>query len=105
MAMQLKWTISFNKEYENIFACSKDYYGVSKLKELNRKLKQTEFLLLDNPYLGKAEIMLAYHELEYRSIMLSKPFKLIYTIYEDCIYLVDIWDTRREPKKLEERLK
>lgn len=103
--MRLEWAVSFNKEYENIFACSKDYYGVNRLIELNRKLKQTEHLLLTNPYLGKKEITLANHELAYRSILLSKPFKLIYTISEDCIYLVDIWDTRREPTKLEERLK
>lgn len=102
--MQLKWSDTFNREYENIIACSKNYYGVRKLKTLNRTLRQTEALLINNPHLGKADPILANYDMEYRSILLCTPFKLIYTIYDDCIYLVDIWDTHREPSTLNDRL-
>lgn len=45
--------------------------------------------------MGAVEPELEGYEVEYRHLVLTKPFKIIYFIYEDVVYIADIWDTRQ----------
>ena len=45
--------------------------------------------------MGAIETELDGLEITYRHIVLSKPFKIIYFIFEDTVYIADIWDTRQ----------
>lgn len=93
--MRIVWTAQGNKRLEHIFACCSDFYSQKQLRELNNRLKSAERLLADNPLLGALEPIGEGLDMEYRHIVLNKPFKLIYFLYEDCIYIADIWDTRQ----------
>ena len=55
--------------------------------------------------LGKVEPLLVHRKKVYRSIVLTKKNKLVYTIDKDCICVHALWDTRREPKAQASRLK
>lgn len=45
--------------------------------------------------MGAIENELEGLDIMYRHLVLSKPFKIIYFIYEETIYIADIWDTRQ----------
>ena len=95
--MRIVWTARGNKALEYIFTCSRDFYSTKTLKNLNNNLKKIEKILPENPLLGAIEPIAEGLEYEYRHIVLTYPFKLIYFIWNDCIYISDIWDTRQSP--------
>ena len=84
--------------------CAQQFYSRGLLRKLNAEIKNTERLMTDNPQMGALELQATGREYEYRSIVLCKPFKLVYFIYEDCLYIADVWDTRQLPESLAERL-
>lgn len=102
--MRVVWTARANKSIENIFTCSRDFYSKRALKDLNRELKHIEGLLPDNPLMGAIEPIGEGMDLKYRHIVLSFPFKLIYFIWEEQVFIADIWDTRQSPDKQKSHL-
>lgn len=64
--------------------------------------KRHALLLANNPYMGPLEPLLAGRRRAYRSLVVHEHFKLIYYVDEkkSILYIVDIWDTRREPSAL-----
>ena len=66
-------------------------------------VRQTEYALRLNPYLGKLEPLLMNRVREYRSIVVGTLNKIIYYVDSDVIYIADFWDVRREPKALAEQ--
>lgn len=102
--MKVVWTASANRRYEYIMTCAVDFYGKGTLRKLNSAIRNAEQLLVDNPRMGNREPLAKDREAEYRCIVLSKYFKLIYILCSDCIYVVDIWDTRQAPETLQDRL-
>lgn len=64
-------------------------------------------LLSSYPFMGRVEPLLTHKKRhEYRSLVVHKHFKPIYYIesVRDTLYIVDLWDTRREPSALTSRL-
>lgn len=63
--------------------------------------------LEQHPKIGHPEPLLKHRKALYRSLHLLPHVILIYRYYEssDTIRVVDIWDTRRNPDKLVQRLK
>ncbi len=102
--IQVKYTPLFLRAFKDITECGQDIYGPKTQVRLVAALKDCKDKLQNNPLLGAREYLLEGEELEYRHVVIQPYFKLIYTIYENTIYFSDIWDTRRDPKKLEERL-
>lgn len=102
--MRVIWTEEAKKRFEFIMTCSRDFYSKKALRTLNDELKQYERILLDYPRLGQIETYAEGRDYEYRHIILSSPFKVIYFLYEDDIYVADIWDTRQDPSTLVEHL-
>lgn len=100
MAMRVKWTEEANRTMERYFVCSADFYSKALLRQLNNDLKRAKKLLEENPYIGQKEPLAANRTFEYRRIVLSRPFKLIYFIHEETVYIANIWDTRRSVKNL-----
>ena len=63
------------------------------------KVQETRQYLATNPHLGSMEPLLSNRPMAYRSVVINKLNKMIYYISntDDVIYIVDFWDTRREP--------
>ena len=102
--MRIVWTARYNKSLEYIFTCARDVYSRTTLKKLNSSIKSIEAILIENPLLGAVEPLLRGREQEYRHIVIKPLFKIIYRIEDDIIYMIDIWDSRRNPKNLTEGL-
>ena len=102
--MRVVWTAQGNRALEAIMTCAQQFYSRNLLRKLNTDIKDTERLMADNPRMGGLELQANGRDYEYRSIVLCRPFKLIYFIYEDCLYIADVWDTRQLPETLVKHL-
>jgi len=58
--------------------------------------------IANNPEIGMIEMQLHGRVQTYRSMTVNKRNKLVYEVHESegAIYIVDFWETRRDPKLL-----
>lgn len=104
--MMLSLHLLARTEIENVIKYSKETFGESAATKFYTQLQQCFSRLLAHPFLGPTEPLLAKRKLQYRALLVFKHFKLIYYVDEkqNIIHVVDLWDTRREPKRLAHRL-
>jgi len=96
--MQIVWTARFNKSLEYTFTCARDFYSKNILSNLHNEIKHQESLLKENPQMGTIESLLEGRSFEYRYLVIKPYHKIIYCVNNDIIYMIDLWDTRRDPK-------
>lgn len=104
MAMRVRHTELFDRTMEDILACGHRYYSRSTIKSLYAQYKSFKGLISDNPLLGQKEPLLDDFSLEYRRVYVRPFFKIIYTVYNDEVIFVDLWDTRQSPDTLVSRI-
>ncbi|MCD7937991.1 MAG: type II toxin-antitoxin system RelE/ParE family toxin [Tannerellaceae bacterium] len=64
-------------------------------------LLQEVNILIRHPKLGKVETFIDGSDITFRSLIaISGRYKIIYYIYEDNIYISQIWDCRRNPDSM-----
>ena len=80
-----------------------NHFGKRFREKFVGSVRQTEYALRLNPYLGKLKPLLMNRVREYRSIVVGTLNKIIYYVDSDVIYIADFWDVRREPKTLAEQ--
>lgn len=97
MVMQIKWTEQSRRALDFIMTCSRDFYSLRQLKQLRYDIARCEGLLTQNPFMGAVETDLEGLDVEYRHIVLTKPFKIIYFVWNNTVFIADIWDTRQDP--------
>ena len=102
--MRVENTPQFERAFERLLSCNQDFYSQNTIRQFYTRYKHLRLLLQDNPQLGQHEPILKEFKLEYRRVLIDPYFKIIYTINNNVLYLVDIWDTRRDPNKLRSRI-
>lgn len=75
-------------------------FGKNSRDKFMQDVRQIRRLLADNPNLGPAEPLLANLPKTYRSFVLDRLNKLVYTVHDDVIEIMDFWDVRRDPSAL-----
>ena len=80
-------------------------WGVSAMRKFKVKTEDTIDKIESFPAIGSVEPLLADRSISYRSLVITEQNKLIYYVKDETIYIVDFWDTRREPKKQANTLK
>lgn len=103
--MIIRWSYKAQKQQDAVADYIFEEFGVLALRKFYQKIDQIEAELVEFPELGKLEPLLAHRKKVYRSIVLTKKNKLIYTIDKDFICVHALWDTRREPKSQASKLK
>jgi toxin ParE1/3/4 len=97
--MKIVWTDFAIENLKDVF----DYYSVRANKKiahkiLNQILKSTK-QLEGNPELGQLEFHLERLKQNHRYLVCGN-YKVIYRILENQIIIIDIFDTRQNPKKI-----
>jgi plasmid stabilization system protein ParE len=95
----LKATQSLSNVYE--FLIQKNAHAAVIIH--NGILDEIDKLLLF-PQMGPIESELKDRTPEYRSLVVCRIYKVIYRIEHQKIYIVDIWDCRRDPSKLRQNI-
>jgi len=103
--MIIRWSYKAQKQQDSAADYILKEFGAPALRKFYQKIDEIEAKLIEFPELGKLEPLLKHRKKAYRSIVLTKKNKLVYTIENDCICVNALWDTRREPKNQANRLK
>ena len=84
--MRVVWSNEAWKLLDNILQECESRFGKRNVKKFLGRVKRCNQSLVDNPYMGKLEPLL-----EYLPLSLNE--------FEDCIYVITLWDTRRDPEE------
>ncbi len=103
--MIIRWSYKAQKQQDAAVDYIFKEFGAIALLEFYEKIDKIEADLVEFPEMGKIEPLLKHRKKVYRSIVLTKKNKLIYTVDEDTICVHALWDTRREPKAQASKLK
>ena len=103
--MIIRWSYKAQKQQDAVADYIFGEFGERALLKFYQKIDKVEEELIEFPELGKIEPLLAHRKKVYRSIVLTKKNKLVYTIDKDCICVHALWDTRREPKAQASRVR
>jgi len=97
--MKVYWTDFAKKSLKEIYY----FYKAHASEKIAKKLKSQIFLkaklISKKPKLGQIEVFLEDVGLGHRYV-LSGNFKIIYLIQGDSIFITDLFDTRRNPEKI-----
>lgn len=104
MGFQVVFTSLFRKEYRRFLECSDGVYSQQTLNSLVSNICNYQIESQSNPFIGAIEPMLCENGTEFRHIVIRPYFKLIYFVDKNNVVLTDIWDTRRNPDVLKERV-
>ena len=96
--MIIRWSYKAQKQQDAVADYIFKEFGDLALRKFYQKIDTIEEKLVEFPEMGKLEPLLTHRKKVYRSIVLTKKNKLVYTIDKDCICVYALWDTRREPK-------
>lgn len=103
--MKIIWTNSAQQNQDAAAAYIFEEFGAIPLLDFYKNIDEIEEDLIAFPELGKVEPLLQDRSILYRSLVATKYNKIIYYVDDDKIYIVDFWDTRREPKAQSDKLK
>lgn len=100
--MKIIWTDFAIENLKDIF----DYYAENASKKIAHKVRKqildTSLLLLNNSESGQIEFHLQNLNQNHR-YLLSGNYKIIYRIIDNLIIINDVFDTRREPIKMNDK--
>ena len=95
--MRLQWSKKARRKVDAVAVYISRTFGEWSSRAFLEEVDEVATLLLRHPNLGPIERFLANEPIMYRSLVVNKLNKIIYTVKNDVIYIVDFWDTRREP--------
>lgn len=95
--MKLKWNPGAIDDQRAIVDYCKKQFGVIVSIEVREKIRRSAKLLKSHPQLGRVEpLLVGCTSLEYRSLVVDKVTKIIYTVHREYVYIHLLWDVRRD---------
>lgn len=103
--MQIEWSAQAKRELSNIAEYLSDTFGRSSVEKLIESTSRCMKTLSQHPLLGHPEPLLSEKKIEYRSLIFTNHNKIIYYVKEETVRIADIWDMRRNPEILKNRIR
>ena len=82
-----------------------EMFGTRARQKFLTELSRIDSLLTEHPNMAPLEPLLSDAPVPYRSLVIGRLNKIIYYVHGEVIEVVDLWDTRREPKQQAKRTK
>lgn len=101
--MKIIWQESAKAGRRQVSAYIRREFGISRAKKFRQEVDDTAKQLMHSPGIGQIDPLYAHRPLTYRSVIINGLNKMVYRVDGDIIYIVDFWDTRREPIKQREQ--
>ena len=95
--MKVKWETTAKNGMRNVARYVNKKFGRQARKDFIQKVKDAEELMTSQPNIGPIDPLYSNRPKTYHSIIINGLSKMVYRIDGDTIYIVDFWDTRREP--------
>jgi plasmid stabilization system protein ParE len=103
--MKLQFTKQAREEFLRIVSVFAEYAGPRSADKFIKRVNDRGATLLKYPEIGHPEMLLADRQRKYRSISLNTNYSLVYYMTMTTIWIVDIWDRRKDPAKLVSRIR
>ena len=103
--MKVVWTARAKYEFRKVLVYVNQEFGKKPALELTEKIDQWIIWMSENPEMSPQEQLLADRVILYRSRKVGKYNKLIFKNTATTLYIVDLWDMRREPSRLVSRIR
>jgi plasmid stabilization system protein ParE len=97
--MKLVITLPAKESLKDIHNYYKREVSIKVADKIKSGISQKLRHLADHPYSGQLEETLLELGLEHRRIV-ERNYKIVYRIIDDVIYVTDIFDSRRDPSKV-----
>ena len=100
--MKIAWTIRAQKRVIEILEYSQQEFGNKAADRLARTIEQKTLQLINNPFRGPVELILAKEKQISCRYLLVNPYKIIYYVdeKEETIFIVTLFLTHQHPSKL-----
>ena len=95
--MRIKWNPSAKADMRQVACYVNKKFGRKARRDFMQRVKDVEKLILTQPTIGQIDPLYTDRPMVYRSVIINGLNKMIYRVDGDLIYIVDFWDTRREP--------
>lgn len=98
MAVRIEYLDTFRESLLELSECGKRYISQRGVQQLVANIRKTIELLKIFPCMGQFEDSLIEYKLSFRRIVIASHYKLFYDYDEvkNILYVVDLWDTRRD---------
>lgn len=96
--MVLRWLVPAKESLKQIADYYKKEYSINSAKKIINQIRTTVEKLKDFPQMGSIDLLLEDEPLAYRSLVITKIYKVVYYVDSDIIYISDIWDCRQDPE-------
>ena len=103
---EVVWNKFARQEWRSRLIYGLNEFGETSAINFVRRTNEIIERIRNHPEIGYPEPLLSHKKTRYRAYRIVGPLKLIYYYVKrsDTIRIVDVWDMRREPKKLRNRL-
>ncbi len=104
--MEIVWDYEALDDLEVILCYVETQFSMKEARLFRQQVVHITRNLCEFPFLGKVEPLLEdFEEMELRSILVDRLCKLVYAVMNDRVFIIALWDTRRNPKTLEHEAK
>ncbi|MBB4037078.1 plasmid stabilization system protein ParE [Dysgonomonas hofstadii] len=103
--MVIKWLAPSRQSLKDIVAYYKKEYAENAALKLITEIRTSVERLKEFPELAAVEPLLMSRDKTYRSLVVTKTYKVIYYIENDIINISDIWDCRQSPETNKKKIK
>lgn len=103
--MNVEWTPQARSAVIETMIYIEEFFGTKAMSDFADAIAESEMYLARDPYMFKIEPLLESCADTFRGLLVKKINKIIYRIDNNCVYIVDFWNLRMSPKKLQNRIK
>lgn len=97
--MRIEWSEGAFADYDEILAYLVSEFGQQTASEFQSRLNYNVGVLAEFPLIGQSEFTNPKTHIEYRSLS-CRQYKIVYAPLGDCVYIVSLWNNRRNPAAL-----
>ena len=102
---KVEWSDEARRDFQRIIRYIAYGFGKKAVRKFEENIAHWERLIALNPAIGPEEAVLQGLEKEYHSVVVHRNCKLVYYVKSDTLYIVALWDTRREPAAQADNIK
>jgi len=102
--MQLRFNKRARAEFLRLVDVFAEFAGPMSANKFIARVQACGESLMKYPTSGHPEPLLSSCRLLYRAKTINENYRMIYRVTQTTIWIVDIWDRRRDPLKLVKRI-
>ena len=105
MSLRIEWTRIALQSLSDVFDYTFEVFGEQQLEKMRTQIHETARIIATFPQAGKTEALLTEAlGSEYRSMVVIKEIKLIYTITADAVFIEYVKNNRQDDSTIITRM-